>query len=47
MNDTKLEKSLKEDLKENYHYREFLSRLGIDPEDFIDEFDIEMDDYSK
>ena len=42
-----LKKSLEEDLKDNYHYREFLSRLGIDPEDFEDEFDIEMDDYSK
>lgn len=42
-----LKKSLKEDLKDNYHYREFLSRLGIDPEDFENEFDIEMDDCSK
>lgn len=42
-----LEKSFKDELKENYHYREFLTRLGIDPEDFEYEFDIEMDDYSK
>ena len=38
-------------LKENFkstsnHYQEFLKHLGIDPEDFEDEFDIEIDDYA-
>lgn len=42
-----LELTYKEELKENYGYKDFLSRLGIDPSDFEDEFDIEMDDYSK
>lgn len=27
-------------------YQEFLKNLGIDPEDFKDEFDIEIDDYA-
>lgn len=27
-------------------YKEFLAHLGIDPEDFDYEFDIEMDDYA-
>ncbi len=42
-----LEKSSENKLKENYHYNEFLIRLGIDPKDFEDEYEIEMDDYSK
>lgn len=42
-----LELTYKEELKENHGYKDFLSRLGIDPTDFEDEFDIEMDDYSK
>jgi hypothetical protein len=38
-------------IKENFkstsnHYQEFLKHLGIDPEDFEDEFDIEIDDYA-
>jgi hypothetical protein len=38
-------------LKENVnltsnHYQEFLKHLGIDSEDFEDEFDIEIDDYA-
>lgn len=37
----------KDDIKKNKNYREFLSYLGIDPEDFEEEFDIEIDDYSK
>lgn len=29
------------------YYKEFLSYLGIDPEDFEYEYDIEIDDYSR
>lgn len=28
------------------YYQEFLKNLEIDPEDFKDEFDIEIDDYA-
>jgi hypothetical protein len=28
------------------HIKNFLLHIGIDPQDFNDEFDIEMDDYS-
>ena len=42
-----LELLYREEFKGNYDYKDFLSRLGIDPKDFEDEFEIEMDDYSK
>ena len=42
-----LQKSFNDEIEENYHYKEFLSKLGINPEDFEDEYEIEMDDYSK
>lgn len=32
---------------QNLEYREFLNRLGIDPSDFDDPFEIEIDDYSR
>jgi hypothetical protein len=36
---------IKENFKStNTYYQEFLKHLGIDPEDFEDEFDIEIDD---
>jgi len=36
---------IKENFKStNTYYQEFLKHLGIDPEDFKDEFDIEIDD---
>jgi hypothetical protein len=35
------------DIQKNKHYREFLAQLGIDPEDFEDDFEIEIDDYAK
>ena len=31
----------------NNEYRKFLERLGIDPTDFDDPIEIEMDDYSR
>lgn len=43
------ELKIKEELKDPQnikHYKEFLSHLGIDPEDFDYEFDMEMDDYA-
>lgn len=42
-----IESQFKEELIKSHHYMEFLSYLGIDPTDYEDEFDIEMDDYSK
>lgn len=38
---------LEDQIKYNKHYREFLNYLGISPEDFVEEFDIEMDDYAR
>jgi hypothetical protein len=35
-----------ENYQNTYSYQEFLLHIGIDPQDFNDEFDIEMDDYS-
>jgi hypothetical protein len=34
-------------LQKNLEYREFLNRLGIDPSDFDEPFEIEIDDYSR
>lgn len=34
-------------LQKNLEYRDFLSRLGIDPSDFDEPFEIEIDDYSR
>jgi hypothetical protein len=46
MKTKKLEKDLKEHLKED-DYQDFFKFLGIDPEDFKDfENDINFDDYS-
>lgn len=41
-----LELPLQEFIEKPQHYSEFLDYLGIDPKDFEDEFEIEMDDYS-
>ena len=38
---------LKEFIEKPQYYNDFLEYLGIDPEDFQDEFDVEMDDYSR
>lgn len=37
----------KEILENSKYYKEFLEYLGIDPEDFQDEFDVEFDDCAK
>ena len=34
-------------LQKNLEYRDFLTRLGIDPSDFDEPFEIEIDDYSR
>lgn len=47
-NETKepIKSTFNKDIRENKNYRDFLSHLGIDPSDFEDEYEIEIDDYS-
>lgn len=46
-NSNQKDRKLTNQIKENLEYREFLNRLGIDPSDFDDPFEIEIDDYSR
>lgn len=43
----KLESPIKEFIEKPQYYNEFLEYLGIDPKDFQDEFDVEMDDEAR
>lgn len=42
-----LKNPLEEHAKKPQYYNDFLEYLGIDPKDFEDEFELEMDDASK
>lgn len=42
-----LENPIQELAKKPQYYNDFLEYLGIDPKDFEDEFEVEIDDASK